>query len=69
VAGTGGDPADDTSRDRRFRASPELTFYSSEFSKWRLQYNFDEIQDRDRPVHSVFLQWEFLIGEHGAHKF
>lgn len=69
VAGTGGDPAADPLRERRFRVSPDVTFYSSEFSKWRLQYNRDDIQSRDRPVHSVFLQFEFLIGEHGSHKF
>ncbi|TAK08204.1 MAG: hypothetical protein EPO39_04890 [Candidatus Manganitrophaceae bacterium] len=69
VAGTGGDPATDPLRDRRFRVSPDTTFYPSEFSKVRLQYNRDDIQSRDKVVHSVFLQWEFLIGEHGPHKF
>lgn len=69
VAGTGGDPAGDPLRERRFRVSPDITFYPSEFSKWRLQYNWDDIQSRDKPVHSVFLQWEFMVGEHGAHKF
>jgi hypothetical protein len=69
VAGSGGEPALDPLRDRRFRVSPNVSFYPSEFSKWRLQYNRDDIQSRDKLVHSVFLQWEFLIGEHGAHKF
>lgn len=69
VAGKGGDPEDDPLRDRRVRVSSEITFYPSEFSKWRLQYNHDDIQSRDQPVHSVFLQWEFMVGEHGAHKF
>jgi hypothetical protein len=69
VAGSGGDPSADPARERRFRVSPDVTFYPSEFSKWRLQYNRDDIQSRDKPVHSVFLQWEFMVGEHGAHKF
>jgi hypothetical protein len=69
VAGTGGDPASDPLRERRFRISSDVTFYPSEFSKWRLQYNWDDIQSRSKPVHSVFLQFEYLIGEHGAHKF
>lgn len=69
VAGTGGEPALDPMRDRRFRVSPNVAYYPSEFSKWRLQYNRDDIQSRDKIVHSVFLQWEFLIGEHGAHQF
>lgn len=69
VAGTGGGPALDPLRERRFRVSPNLSFYPSEFSKVRLQYNRDDIQSRDKIVHALFLQWEFLIGEHGAHKF
>lgn len=69
VAGTGGNPALDPLRERRVRLSPDVTLYPSEFSKWRLQYNRDDIQSRDKPVHSVFLQFEYLIGEHGAHKF
>ncbi len=69
VAGSGGDPSADPARERRFRVSPDVTFYPSEFSKWRLQYNMDAIQSRHSLVHSVYLQWEFLIGEHGAHKF
>ncbi|HZR47389.1 MAG TPA: hypothetical protein VFA47_11830, partial [Candidatus Manganitrophaceae bacterium] len=69
VAGSGGDPALDPLRARRFRLSPNVTYYPSEFSKLRLQYNRDDIQSRDQIVHSLFLQWEFLIGEHGAHKF
>jgi hypothetical protein len=68
VAGHGGDVTDPL-RERRTRLSPNLTFYPSEFSKWRLQYNYDDIPSRDAPVHSVFLQWEFLIGAHGAHTF
>lgn len=68
AAGRGGDVTDPL-RERRTRLSPNLTFYPSEFSKWRLQYNYDDIPSRDAPVHSVFLQWEFLIGAHGAHTF
>jgi hypothetical protein len=69
VAGSGGNPGADPQRDRRYRYSPDVTFYPSEFSKWRLQYNLDDIESRSSLVHSVWLQWEFLIGEHGAHKF
>ncbi len=68
VAGRGGDLTD-PSRERRVRVSPDLTFYPSEFSKWRVQYNWDHVQTREDVVHSVFLQWEFLIGTHGAHAF
>ncbi len=53
----------------RWRLSPNLTFYPSEFSKIRLQYNYDDILGNDWTEHSVFLQVEFLLGSHGAHKF
>lgn len=53
----------------RWRLSPNLTFYPSEFSKIRLQYNYDDILENDTSEHSVFLQFEFLLGAHGAHKF
>ena len=59
---------DDPERGRRWRISPNLTWYPSEFSKIRLQYNFDE-RDNIGPDHSIWLQFEFLLGSHGAHKF
>jgi hypothetical protein len=68
VAGKEGDLTDPL-RERRVRVSPNVTFYPSEFSKWRVQYNRDDVESRDDIVHSVFLQWEFLIGTHGAHTF
>ncbi|TVM00477.1 MAG: hypothetical protein CV087_14010 [Candidatus Brocadia sp. WS118] len=75
VAGLRGDYADgeDGATDplgyERWRLSPNLTFYSSEFSKMRLQYNYDDILGNNSTEHSVFLQFEFLLGSHGAHKF
>jgi hypothetical protein len=68
VAGEDGDRTDPL-RERRIRFAPNLTFYPSEFSKWRIQYNRDDVDNREDIVHSVFLQWEFLIGSHGAHTF
>jgi len=68
VAGQDGDLTDPL-RERRVRVSPNLTVYPSEFSKWRIQYNWDHLQTREDNVHSVFLQWEFLVGTHGAHAF
>ncbi len=65
-----GDESPDALRDRRWRLSPNLTFYPSEFSKWRLQYNYDRAEALgNKPLHAVFLQFEFLIGSHGAHTF
>jgi hypothetical protein len=54
---------------RRFRLSPDLTFYPTEFSKIRLQYNFDDQQQPFGNDSSVWLQFEVLIGDHAAHKF
>ena len=53
----------------RFRLSPDLTFYPSEFSKIRLQYNFDDQQQPPGDDSSVWLQFELLMGDHAAHKF
>lgn len=53
----------------RFRLSPALTFYPTEFSKIRLQYNFDDQQQPFGDDSSVWLQFEVLLGDHAAHKF
>jgi hypothetical protein len=64
---------EDPFRQSRTRLSSALTWHLSEFSKLRLQYNHDFLKatpylpsgDED----SVFLQFEFNLGSHGAHKF
>lgn len=58
----------DVFRGQRTRVSPALTFYPSEFSKIRLQYNYDH-GELFGTEHSIWLQVEFLLGAHGAHKF
>lgn len=60
--------SEDIYRGERERVSPVLTFYPSEFSKIRLQYNYDH-GALFGDAHSVWLQMEFLLGAHGAHKF
>jgi len=64
---------DDPERQSRSRISADLTWYPTEFSKIRLQYNHDFFDDSfflaGRDVDSVFLQFEFILGAHGAHKF
>ncbi|PWU09086.1 MAG: hypothetical protein C5B50_28475 [Verrucomicrobia bacterium] len=62
------DDPNDVFRGERTRVSPNLTFYPSEFSKLRLQYNYDH-GERFGTDHSIWLQMEFLLGAHGAHKF
>ncbi len=54
---------------KRTRASSNLTFYPSEFSKIRLQYNNDKSAERDKAIQALFVQYEFLMGAHGAHTF
>src|SRR6058998_3971056 len=64
---------DDLDRQSRSRVSANLTWYPTEFSKLRLQYNHDFLESNfflsDREVDSLFLQFEFILGSHGAHKF
>jgi hypothetical protein len=58
----------DPDRASRWRVSPNLTWYPSEFSKIRLQYNYDH-RNGIGDDHSVWAQFEFLLGTHAAHKF
>jgi hypothetical protein len=67
VTGQHGEMRPDDNPDR-FRFSPDLTFYPTEFSKLRLQYNYDHSQTRGSDS-SVWMQVEFLLGAHAAHKF
>ncbi len=64
---------DDITRQSRSRISANLTWYPTEFSKLRLQYNHDFLEENDfqagRDVDSLFFQFEFILGAHGAHKF
>jgi hypothetical protein len=62
----------------RHRASAALTFWPTEFSRFRLQANADlPLYDRDEdpvrerfgPVYSLFLTGEVVVGAHGAHAF
>jgi hypothetical protein len=65
---TGAFDSQDIFRGERTRVSPNITFYPSEFSKIRLQYNYDH-GEHFGDEHSIWLQFEFLLGAHGAHKF
>lgn len=55
-------------RGDRFRLSPNLTWYPTEFSKLRVQYNYDHRKGFGRD-HSLWMQFEFLLGAHAAHRF
>jgi len=64
---------DDPARQSRSRVSGDMTWYPTEFSKIRLQYNHDFLEANDflaaREADSLFFQFEFILGAHGAHKF
>jgi hypothetical protein len=68
VGGDQGDP-EDPSLAPRWRLSPALTWFPTEFSKLRLQYSFDRSHAFRHDEHSLWLQLEFLLGAHAAHKF
>ncbi|HTL68196.1 MAG TPA: hypothetical protein VL200_11080 [Lacunisphaera sp.] len=61
------DPGDPF-RGRRWRFSPEVTFLPSEFSKVRLQFNRDH-GEAFGDANSVWMQLEFGLGAHAAHKY
>ena len=64
---------DDPERQSRSRITADVTWYPTEFSKLRLQYQHDFLDENhflaDRDEDSVILQFEFILGAHGAHKF
>jgi hypothetical protein len=63
------DRADDPQRDDRLRLAALISWQPSEFTHFRLQYNFDRADHLDQPEHSIWLGAEFLIGAHPAHTF
>lgn len=64
---------EDPERQSRWRASADLTWFPTEFSKLRLQYNHDFLEETSAlgrgNEDSVFLQFEFSLGAHAAHKY
>lgn len=59
---------DSALRTDRYRVSPNVTWYPTEFSKFRVQYNYDH-REGVGVDHSVWLQFEFVLGAHASHKF
>lgn len=69
VYGARGDASpEDPLHEPRWRASANVSWFPSEYSKLRLQYNYDG-RERSRDASSLWLQLEFLLGAHAAHKF
>jgi hypothetical protein len=60
----------DPFRADRHRVSPLLIFHPSEFSRLRLQYNYDLADHLGKDdVHSLWAGIEFLFGAHPAHGY
>ncbi|MGH7789347.1 MAG: hypothetical protein ACRERC_20925 [Candidatus Binatia bacterium] len=61
----------DPLRSDRLRIAPLLIYHPSEFSRIRLQYNFDDAKflPGDHTASSVWLGVEFLYGTHPAHQY
>lgn len=65
-----GGRSNDPFRDDRHRAAPLVVWHPTEFSRVRLQYNFDYVDHLDSSdVHSVWAGIEFFFGEHPAHTY
>lgn len=65
----GGRDADPT-RDDRTRISPLIAWQPTEFSRLRLQYNYDKADHlADQDAHSVWLSLDIIIGTHPPHVF
>jgi len=63
--GRQGDPF----RANRLRISPMLSYQTSEYSRVRLQYNYDDSDHIEDEAHSVWLGFEILIGPHQPHSY
>ncbi|MCB9542976.1 MAG: zinc-regulated TonB-dependent outer membrane receptor, partial [Myxococcales bacterium] len=69
VSGLADDPLDPEWQSGRHRASAQLTYTPSHFSRLRLQYNHDRGGPLAEPVNGVIVALELLVGAHGAHAF
>lgn len=55
--------------ERPWKASTDIEFNPTEFSRLRLQYNHDRSGGDNRTNHEILLQLIFGIGAHAAHPF
>ena len=51
------------------RTTVMVDWNPSEFSRWRLQYAWDDARDDGETDRQLSLQYLFGIGAHGAHKY
>lgn len=71
--GSGTSPLDkqeDWDRAERYRLSPLLSWRLTEYSRLRLQYNYDQVKmETSQDFHSVWLGFDALLGTHPAHRY
>jgi len=61
---------DDPYRSERWRISPILMYQPTHFSRIALQYNYDHTTFLPRnDNHTVWLQFQFVLGSHPAHRY
>ena len=61
---------EDPFRDERFRISPLVTWRPTEFTRFRLQYNYDNARHLDsNDAHTAWIGAEFFFGSHPAHAY
>ncbi len=63
LAGRDSDPF----RDDRHRISPLLAWQVSDYSRLRLQYNYDHADHLADDDHTIWLGCEIMIGSYSAH--
>jgi hypothetical protein len=62
--------SDDSLRDDRLRLSPLLVWHPTEFSRFRLQYNYDHADFLSGDdAHTIWVGGEVLYGKHAVHKY
>jgi hypothetical protein len=60
----------DPRRDDRHRVAPLIVWQPSEYTRIRLQYDFDHAEFlSEKDAHSVWLGFEVLYGAHPAHQY
>jgi hypothetical protein len=69
VSGVASDPLDPEWVEARRRATAQVTYYPSHFSRLRLQGGWDQPGWVNDPTWIVMLGLEVLVGAHGAHNY
>lgn len=68
-SGLANDPLDPDWTGDRHRITADVTFWPTEFSRFRLQGSVDLPTWQPAPIYATMFSYEFVTGAHGAHKF